>query len=729
MKEFIRKFIDTVRLKKKWQKGMVYGAAFMILLVFVFFGIGFQSGYGVVLDVFIIVLIAGLGFLLLFWIISFLFYIFKKIPIIFFAGLTAGVIALFGAQSLPDNAFFYLAMGIIAVGMLTGGILGILFGGVWIGLSSLKKGILIFGSFTALILNVLLFYWIAAPGSNSHLIEIEGLSSANQISAPNPLDKGDYSYSTFTYGSGISERIPAYGENADMHTDPVNISHLVSMDEWKSKIRSWYWGFELDTAPLNGQVWMPDGEGPFPLVLIVHGNHNMTDHSEGGYAYLGEHLASRGYIFVSIDQNFLNGYFTGSLKSENDARAMLLLKHLGLWHDWNNDFGSDLYQKIDLDNIALMGHSRGGEAAAIAAAMNQLERSPNNAINRYGFGYHIKSVIAISPSDGQYKMSGKPIELENINYLVFQGSHDADISRFDGLRQYYRISYSDSSQRYFKMALLIDRANHSQFNTIWSPYDRRIPSRFLLNQKPVLPEELQRETLLLYVSAFLDTTLKDADDYSGLFENYQKAGNWLPENLYMNQFQSSSFVPIANYEEDVDVLSAVNGEIKSSGLTVWKELGLKHRSGKEMGNQVVEIGWGENRNSYYSILIDDQVEISNKDSLSFGLLDIRDFNGELLDLTIEVKDYQGNTSSVILSDYGRLNPQFHVVFTKYFLWEETRYKSETEPILQTFIIPFEEFKNVNNLLSIEEIIEIRFNFNLVKNGRIYLDEVGIEGGE
>jgi ATP-dependent Lon protease len=58
--------------------------------------------------------------------------------------------------------------------------------------------------------------------------------------------------------------------------------------------------------PLNGRVWYPDGPGPFPLVLIVHGNHNMKDFSDPGYGYLGELLASRGYIFASIDENFID---------------------------------------------------------------------------------------------------------------------------------------------------------------------------------------------------------------------------------------------------------------------------------------------------------------------------------------------------------------------------------------------------------------------------------------
>ena len=126
--------------------------------------------------------------------------------------------------------------------------------------------------------------------------------------------------------------------------------------------------------------------------------------SDGGYAYLGELLASRGYIVVSVDQNFLNGGpadVAGPLSDENDARAWLLLEHLRLWHDWNNDPENPFYQRVDIDNIALMGHSRGGEAAAIAAMFNTLTSSPDDANIAFNYNYNIQTVIAIAPSYDQ----------------------------------------------------------------------------------------------------------------------------------------------------------------------------------------------------------------------------------------------------------------------------------------------------------------------------------------
>jgi hypothetical protein len=74
-------------------------------------------------------------------------------------------------------------------------------------------------------------------------------------------------------------------------------------------------------------------------VLIVHGNHNMRDFSDPGYEYLGELLASRGYILASVDMNFLNG----AIRGENDARGWFLLKHLEAWREFNATEGGPFH--------------------------------------------------------------------------------------------------------------------------------------------------------------------------------------------------------------------------------------------------------------------------------------------------------------------------------------------------------------------------------------------------
>lgn len=63
----------------------------------------------------------------------------------------------------------------------------------------------------------------------------------------------------------------------------------------------------------------------------------MEDYSDSGYNYLGELLASRGFIVASVDEKCLNLsplvdlLIFQSLKGENDLRSWLLLEHLQIW--------------------------------------------------------------------------------------------------------------------------------------------------------------------------------------------------------------------------------------------------------------------------------------------------------------------------------------------------------------------------------------------------------------
>ncbi|NIO41746.1 MAG: hypothetical protein GTO41_17160, partial [Burkholderiales bacterium] len=125
-------------------------------------------------------------------------------------------------------------------------------------------------------------------------VSLSAFSGAVELA--DPTARGNYSFEYLTYGAGENARRPEFGAERDLEARTVDISGL--LPEWKDfkqEMRERYWGISLKEAPLNGQVWAPEGNGPFPLVLIVHGNHGMEDYSDSGYAYLGELLASRGF--------------------------------------------------------------------------------------------------------------------------------------------------------------------------------------------------------------------------------------------------------------------------------------------------------------------------------------------------------------------------------------------------------------------------------------------------
>jgi dienelactone hydrolase len=586
------------------------------------------------------------------------------------------------------------------------------------------------------LLAILLSLALSGCGTTSHLIDISYMDDyrVEPIDASDPSLDGTYSYRTYFYGSGEDKHRKEYGKDVDIKTESVDANPFVEHYD----IMPRYWGFGFDKLPLNGRVWFPDGDGPFPLVLIVHGNHNMKDFSDPGYEYLGKLLASRGFIVVSVDENFLNKKFWG----ENDARAFVLLEHLKVWDEWNRTEGHEFEGKVDMDRIALVGHSRGGESVAHAAAFNKLSHYPDDATVTLDYNFAIRSVIAIAPCDEQYKPAGHSTALENVNYLLIHGGHDADVSTFMGLKQFKRVHFTDRNFR-FKSAIYIYRANHSRFNTSWGRLDFPAPGGWLINEHPIMDMEDQRQVAKVLISAFLEASLNGRDEYLPVFKDTRHAGRWLPEDIYVNQYQDSNFQVIADFEEDFDVTTTTirGGELMGDNLTNWSESHVTFRAKDKMSqdNSVV-ILWGEKKfednddpnslkiGKYHITLGPDthrdlQVDKDSKLVLSIG--SVNPYQDTLIELTIELSDSDGNRAALPLSTGGPVHPALNVRLAKW-KWLEKKYIEDfSERLLQTYEIPFRQFVEANSSFDPSRLENISFVFDRFPNGTIMLDDIGI----
>ncbi len=590
---------------------------------------------------------------------------------------------------------------------------------------------------------------------------------------------GPHEVSTFYYGRGDDKNRPEYRDSVTLVTGSVDASDLVSLGS-SAKSRREYWGFSPDSFPVNGRVWYPaDGEGPFPLVLVVHGNHNMRDFSDPGYDYLGEHLASRGYILASLDMNFLNG----SIRGENDARGWMFLKHIQEWERFNELEESPVRGRVDLERISLMGHSRGGEAVAVAAALNELTRYPEDGNVEFDFGFNIRSVVAIAPVDGQYRPTDQGTPIRDVSYLVFHGSHDGDVSSFHGLRQYHRATFSPGSEG-FKAAVYVYRANHGQWNTVWGPNDNGTRSNRILDLDALMPAEDQREMALVYVTAFLEATLKDEKRYLPLFADHRVAGGWLPPTMYVTRYQHASFRPLAEFEEDVDLTTGTEPgvRIEADSLGTWKEGALYLRSrnrattSASQDAQAVWLGWnrkvaGEEelgRPGRYSLTIPETLPAEwgldgestldlllvateskpgprkkedaegaeteggqNPDESPSGVEEERrdepedgDEDEEPIDLSVSVTDRTGRTATVALSRYGPIRRPLEMTILRRSDLEEERYPQQYELVQQSYTIPLDDFLSVEPELDLGALVRVEFVFDRVEAGEVILDQIG-----
>ena len=617
--------------------GILFAALFTYsFILFQIFSVASPNSAAFALAIYLLAL-AFVGGAFIMWIFQLIKYVPNFLPKTYQWILFTSIIILteMSLRGVDDSAKgSVVALIITAFSLLGAGISVLAFGGLH-DATILRRSIAIGGGILGLIAVGYGMFWYWTPGK---LIEppVNAAAQANGkidlLTLPDPSQPGIYTVKTLTYGSGEDQKRPEYGEHAAIKTKPVDGSALV--ERWKGKagdIRTEYWGFDDEALPLNGRAWYPDGNGPFPLVLIVHGNHQMEDYSDPGYDYLGELLASRGFILVSVDENFLNltitdiaSYFknkwTGidfnaSLKEENDLRAWLLLEHLKVWRDWNQTMDSPFHQKVDMENIAVMGHSRGGEAAAIAACFNRLPAYPDDGNVQFDFNFNIKSVVAIAPVDGQYKPTRKGTPLENVNYFVLHGSHDGDMTSFHGSIQYDRVDFADEHD-WFKSYLYIYGANPGQFNTSWGIFDNAGFGARFLNTRNIMPAEEQQQIAKVYISAFLEATLKDQKGYIRLFRDYRVGEHWLPDSIYLNQFEDSTYEFFCTFEDDINLLTTelTGGHISGASLTVWKEKKVNIKWGSRESNAVY-LGWynkKENGKSSNVSNVSETVEVSEQ---------------------------------------------------------------------------------------------------------------------
>ena len=561
-----------------------------------------------------------------------------------------------------------------------------------------------------------------------------------------PMDAQN-SFTQFTYGPGTDTRRPAFGANVQYKTQSVDASKL--LDGWEGLAgwaRSGFWNTDADELPVRGTVWLPDGQGPFPIVLIVHGNHSMEDYSDDGYSYLGEMFARRGLIAVSVDQNMLNSsisdsltLFDGGLEKENDARGWLLLEHLQQWRAWSQDATHELFGKADLDKVVLIGHSRGGEAVSEAAVFNRLPAYPDDATLAFDYNFGVRGIGAIAPVDHQYDPRGRATVMQDVNYLVIHGSHDSDVTAFAGSAAFNRLRF-DACGDCFKAGFYLIGANHGQFNTGWGAADSPPPFNRLLNRHPLIDGEVQRQVAQSLFSAFIEATVFENVQFEAFLADPHRASELLPDSIrFLSQYQSALDRPLANFEEDADVTSgSVHGvTLAAQALSQWREavVDLKWRDTDSVS---VLLGWSQENVTdeqvpAFSVIFNDSATVRGSDVLTFELAmsestpgDLEDYETpESIDLTLVVRDRAGRTAQLPLSKRRVLLPQVQPVLYKHAMFNSD---ADSEVVMQRYRFPLVEFARQAPELDINQIVEVRFQFDRTPQGSLWLDNIALHAG-
>ncbi|MFJ5074569.1 alpha/beta hydrolase [Streptomyces sp. NPDC088553] len=203
--------------------------------------------------------------------------------------------------------------------------------------------------------------------------------------------------------------------------------------------------------------------------------------NDRGYDHLGERLARRGFVVVSIRANGINAASVWGDENAS-ARADLINRHLALWQQLSasgrgglagafRDAATgaphhvDFRHHVDLNKVGTMGHSRGGAGVTWQAAERHKDQWPT--------GVKVRAVLALAPAYNVMTEDMTAYEITKTPMAVLRGTCDGQVGR--EAFSFAADATARSTAGFRRIA--IPGANHNYFNTEWSPESGEVAAR------------------------------------------------------------------------------------------------------------------------------------------------------------------------------------------------------------------------------------------------------------
>jgi dienelactone hydrolase len=262
---------------------------------------------------------------------------------------------------------------------------------------------------------------------------------------------------------------------------------------------------------LNGIIAVPEGGGPHPVVVILHGTHPgcpldemgvdrwpcdpaVEQRNYSGFAYLVSALAGQGYVALAPNFNAEHTFGFGEPVA-GERLGQVLDLHLQALAETTaggvNGFGVDLAGRADLSRLALLGHSRGGDESVTLA------KTPDMIAASRGYG-PVAGALLIAPAAA----IGDPWASSVVPLAIILAACDGDVTDQVG-QAFFEGARLAPEQSAWAASAWLERANHNAFNTIL-PGDM-VTHRDRPDCATLLDGDAQRAWLVDYAGDFLTT--------------------------------------------------------------------------------------------------------------------------------------------------------------------------------------------------------------------------------
>ena len=477
-------------------------------------------------------------------------------------------------------------------------------------------------------------------------------------------------------------------------------------------------------APNSGSTEVSPWGGEFPLVILLHGNHGIWrnpglayndpyrdvcgDHdtppdptyaevrSHRGYDYLMNSLAQRGYVAVSVD-----GFDLNCRQDHIEQRAELVLHHLNLWVKIHNTGGiipeGRMFEgRIDLQDVGLFGHSRGGEAVVRAAELSKTQFDPV-------LDAKVEGVFSVAPTDFHgHSNSEVPV-------MVVLPAADGDVWSQHGARTYDR-AWSNAHLPWFKSQKYMYGANHNFFNSEWG-YDEGLlgPNRLTRSQQEEVARALAR--------AFFDHTL-----YADGGQRKLMAGdaiiNTLPSDIY-SSYQHSVVFNVDTHEDGFALTNDLGLGVNPVVFGVFDEFSFS-QTGPTYNQSFFQetnglVARWDSSAAYKSNV---SADVSDYPFLSFRITQVNDerntFYGKV-PTTIGIGLIGDDESRVVSSEIGRIPFPYDLSATSY----------TSKSMIHTLRVPTACLAEMapEKRIDLEDVKAIKFDTDLRERGALGFDQL------
>ncbi|MEM7584954.1 MAG: choice-of-anchor X domain-containing protein [Acidobacteriota bacterium] len=292
--------------------------------------------------------------------------------------------------------------------------------------------------------------------------------------------------------------------------------------------------------------------GKRPLVVVGHG----AGHNFQWYDHIGNHLASYGYVVVSIDNDI----------STSANAAFTTIGHTGAFIDQaqaGNIAGGALVDHIDASRIVWIGHSRGGEGVAIAYDRLFDGTSTSTRFSRQD----IRLVSSMLPTDFNSTNVANP---HDANFHLWTASGDSDVNGSAGNRcpfgdtQRCQTFHLHDRATAYRQSTVVQGTGHGWF------HDQESAGAAFTGPCPLteaITHEIQLGYLLPLVKHYVDDNIPALDFLTRQYESFHPIGVdtsnacLVVSNEYRNGSSAGNFV-IDDYQTQTSTT------VSSSGASV-----------------------------------------------------------------------------------------------------------------------------------------------------------------